>query len=217
MVDIESMARDIVARSRRQAELLLAEAQAEAEKLKAKGFGDGLAEGNAAGAAEGLEQGRKAGEQKALEENRVQLQQAFAAISQAAVALNATRADLESAALQEVVKLSIAIAARITKRQGLIEPQALAANLEEAIKLVVQQSDLRIAIHPAQRQTLDQTLPKLSLKFPSLKHVEIVEDAEIAPGGCRISTRQGIVDADLGVQLDRIVHDLLPLPQEQSA
>jgi len=32
-------------------------------------------------------------------------------------------------------------------------------------------------------------------------------------GGCRIYSRQGQVDADLDVQLERVVSDLLPMNQ----
>ena len=201
-------------RARQQADQLLAATQVEAEKLKAEAKAQGLAEGQREGTAHGLEQGRKAGEQQALNEHKAQLQQAVAALNQAAATLNTSRADLESAALQEVVKLAIAIARRVTKRQGLLDPDMLIANLEEAMKLVVQQTGLRITLHPSQRKTLDAALPKLGLKWASLKHVEIVEDATILPGGCRISTCQGEIDADLGVQLDRVVADLLPGLQE---
>jgi flagellar assembly protein FliH len=134
----------------------------------------------------------------------------------AAAELQASRAELEAAALQEVVRLAIAIARRITKRQGVLDPQVLTANLEEAMKLVSDASDVRIAIHPNQRKTLDAALPQLGLSFPPLKHVEIVEDPAIAPGGCRVFTRNGQIDADLDVQLDRIVSDLLPRPREDA-
>jgi flagellar biosynthesis/type III secretory pathway protein FliH len=82
------------------------------------------------------------------------------------------------------------------------------------MKLVVTNTNLRIEIHPSQRQTLDAALPQLGLRYPSLKHVEVVQDAAIAPGGSRISTCQGLVNADLDVQLDRVIADLLPATQE---
>jgi flagellar assembly protein FliH len=214
MADIERAAKGMLLRARQQADALLAAAQVEGEKLRADAKVAGLAEGRREGMVQGIEQGRKAGEQQALNEHKAQLQQAIAALNLAATTLNTGRADLESAALQEVVKLAIAIARRVTKRQGLLEPDVLIANLEEAMKLVVQQTGLRIVIHPAQRKTLDEAMPKLAMKWASLAHVEITEDATVAPGGCRIITCQGQIDADLGVQLDRVVADLLPAPQE---
>jgi flagellar biosynthesis/type III secretory pathway protein FliH len=78
------------------------------------------------------------------------------------------------------------------------------------MKLVVHSTDLRIALHPSQKQTLADLLPKLALNWPNFSHVELVEDETLSPGGCRIFTRQGMIDADLGEQLNRIAADLLP-------
>jgi len=36
------------------------------------------------------------------------------------------------------------------------------------------------------------------------------DDPTLAPGGCRIFTKSGVVDGDLNVQIDRVVGDLLP-------
>ena len=214
MADIEDGARRILLRARQQADQLLAAAQTEAEQLKAEAHVNGLAEGMREGMARGMEQGCKAGEQQALGEFRTQLEAAIAALKAGAATLSTSRSELESRALAEVVKLAIAIARRVTKRQGILDPQVLTANLQEAMKLVVQHAGLRIAVHPAQRQTLDGALPQLGLTWPSLKHVEIAEDATISPGGCRIITCQGSINADLDVQLDRVVVDLLPVSQE---
>ena len=91
------------------------------------------------------------------------------------------------------------------------------ANLEEAMKLVVRQTDLRIELNPSNRKTFDAALPQLAMKWPGMKHVEVIEDAALSPGGCRVNTCTGQIDADLGVQLDRVVADLLPAPQEVTA
>ena len=42
----------------------------------------------------------------------------------------------------------------------------------------------------------------------------VVEDAALAPGGCRVHTRGGKIDASLDAQLDRITADLMPAPEE---
>ena len=78
------------------------------------------------------------------------------------------------------------------------------------MKLAVGAADVRIAIHPAQRATLTAALPALRAEWPLLKHVELIEDAALGPGGCRIHTRGGLIDADLDTQLDRVIEDLLP-------
>ena len=139
-----------------------------------------------------------------------QLQQAMNCLSSAMAAIDAGRADLEATALAEVVRLATAIAARVTKRQGLIDPAVLTANLTEAMKLTVQCTDVRIAVHPQQRKTLDAALPQLQMQWPNLSHVQVIDDASLEPGGCRVFTEEGQIDADVSGQLDRIVAELLP-------
>jgi flagellar assembly protein FliH len=213
MKDIENHARAVLARARQQAEELLAEAQAEGERLKVAAKAEGLAAGRIEGLAKGLEDGRKSGAQQALNEQKAQLANVVKGLTQAAMELDASRRKLEADALAEVVELAAAVARRVTKRQGVIDPGVLAANLGEAMKLVVSASDVRIAVHPAQRQLLLDALPKLQMTWPSLKHVQLVDDPKIAPGGCRVYTARGEVDADLDGQLDRVIGDLLPQPR----
>jgi len=217
MKDIETQAKALLIRARQQADQLLAAAQTEAQQLKVAAKAEGLAEGKREGMAQGLEAGKKSGEQAALAEHRAQFQQAIAALSAAANVLESQRAELEAAGVQAVVALAIAIARRVTKRQGLLDPQVLSANLEDAMRLVMDAADLRISIHPSQRQTLDAALPQLQMSLPKLKHAQFLEDETLAPGGCKILTGQGEVNADLQTQLDRIVADLLPTPSAVGA
>jgi flagellar assembly protein FliH len=212
--DIEDHARVLLARAKQQAEELLIEAQAEGERLKAAAKAEGLTAGRTEGLANGMDEGRKQGAQQALNEQKAQLANVVKSLTKAASELDASRRKLEAEALAEVVELAAAVARRVTKRQGLIDAGVLAANLGEAMKLVVSASDVRIAVHPRQRQALLDALPKLQMTWPSLQHVQLVDDAALAPGGCRIYTARGEVDADLDGQLDRVIADLLPGPPE---
>jgi flagellar assembly protein FliH len=210
LADIEQHAKKVLLRAQRRAEQLLAAAQAEGETIKQEARAEGLAQGHREGLAQGLEQGLQSGQQTALNEHRSQLQQAMTLLTAALASLDASRADLEATGLAEVVRLAIAIATRVTKRQGMIDPAVLTANLTEAMKLVVQSADVRLAVHPQQRATLDAVLPQLRLQWPNLAHVQVVDDATLEPGGCRIFTGEGQIDADLSGQLDRIIAELLP-------
>jgi flagellar assembly protein FliH len=214
MRDIESQAQAILLRARQQAEQLLAGEQAEALKLKAEAKAAGFVEGRREGMAKGVEEGGRSGHDQALNENRAQLTVLVKNLTASMNELQQSRRQLESQAIHEVVKLAIAIARRVTKRQGMIDPAVLTANINEAMKLVVHSSDVRLAIHPSQKKLLMEELPRLQLSWPNLEHVELIEDADIAPGGCRVFTGQGHIDGDLDVQLDRIIADLLPATPE---
>jgi flagellar assembly protein FliH len=210
MRDVEDAAKRILLRAREQAEALLAEAQEQAEALKSEGYQHGLEVGHKDGLAQGHQQGTKAGTQQALAEHKPAFAAAVTALTAAARELESQRLNLESDGLREVVNLAVGIARRVTKRQGLIEPDVLTDNLRDAMKLVAHAADVRIVVHPSQKSTLESTLPQLRLSWPDLKHVELVEDATLSPGGCRIFTARGSIDADLDEQLDRVVNDLLP-------
>jgi flagellar assembly protein FliH len=214
LADVEKVAKALLINARQQAEALLARARREAEEIKTRAHAQGLEEGLLEGVTKGTEEGRLSGHQQALAEHRDKFAEAVGALSSAMVELNASRADLDSAALQEVVELSLSVARRVTKRQGALDPAVVAENLREAMKLVVHAGDVKVAIHPLQRRTLEETLPALKLEFPTLGHVELVDDATISPGGCRVFAGNGMVDAELEEQLDRVAAELLPEPQE---
>jgi flagellar assembly protein FliH len=215
MKDVEDQARALLTGARRKAEQFLLAAQEEAEHLKAMAKAEGFAQGRQEGLEDGTRQGAEAGLKQALDEQSQALRDAVAALAEASQQIEQSRVALEAEALQDVVELSLAVARRVTKRQGEIDPAVLRENLRDAMRLVVHASDLRIAVHPTQRLTLDEALPALSLEFPQLAHVAIIEDPALSPGGCRVHTRGGKIDADLDAQLGRIVADLMPSREEQ--
>jgi flagellar assembly protein FliH len=217
MKDVETQAKEILIRAQRQAEQLLIAAQMEGEELKKRMQAEGYAAGRQEGMAKGMEEGKKAGHQAALTEHKAQFQQAVAALANAMKQVEASRKQLEADALAEVVQLAVAVARRVTKRQGELDEQVVVENLREAMKLVVHAADIRVAIHPKQKQVMADALPKLQLEWPALEHAELVEDATLAVGGCRVFTLHGRVDADLDGQLDRVVADLMPQAAETGA
>jgi flagellar assembly protein FliH len=210
MRDVEEVVRRVLLKARVQAANLVAVARQEAEAIKARAAAEGKQEGKEQGLAEGLDEGRAAGREQALAEYGPQLAAAVEAFAGAATRIDVSRRELEAAVLGEVVELAAAIARRVTKRQGLIDPGVLAANVAEALKVVVRGSDVRVAVHPAQLQTLAAALPGLRPSLPHLGHVELVEDATLTPGGCRVYSQDCSVDGDLDTQLDRVIDDLLP-------
>lgn len=208
--DVEQHARQLIARAKEDAQKILDEARIEAEQLKLRAHDNGLIEGKTLGIRQGREEGLKAGRDDALAQHREQLSQAVSALKQAATEIDRSRHDLHEEAVNDVLELAIAIARRVTKLQGVRDPQVAVANVTEAMKLVSHASDIRIAIHPDQKSTLDAALPALRLEWPQLRHVEIVEDAALTPGSCRLFTAQGQVDGEIEEQLERIVSDLVP-------
>jgi flagellar biosynthesis/type III secretory pathway protein FliH len=217
MKDIEIQARSLLVRARAQSEQMLEDAEKQAEQLKRLAAEQGKKEGFAQGLAEGTQAGKKAGHDQALNEHRTQFTQLIQSINTALGSFEKQRQSLETQGVTDVVALAMSIARRVTKLQSTIDPEVLTANLHEAMKLVVHGADLRIAIHPSQKKTLTAELPNLQLQWPALAHAELIEDPALSPGGCRVLSRQGIIDADLDQQLDRVMANLLPEKKEKLA
>ncbi len=214
MADIEKQAQALVLRARQQAEQMLAGARAEAELIKERARAQGATEGSLEGHNQGRAEGRKAGREDAAREMKQALTMAVAALNSAAAAVDGSRRELEGTAVHDVLELALLLADRVTRRQGKFDRSVAVANVTEAVRLVVGATAVRIAISPADRAVLEETLPAIRLQLPRLQHIELVTEDSMAPGGCRVFTAGGEIDATLDTQLARIAADLMPDHEE---
>ena len=204
--DVEEQARARLADAQAEAERIIADARARAADIESAA----REQGQAAGWQQGHSDGHDCGASAARDEHAARLRELIATFAAAAAALDQFRAQVEAAATRDAVELALAIAARITKRQGAIDPAVLLENVRGAMNVVGRTSVTRVAVHSSQRALLEEILTQLQGDSPSLRHAEIVDDDAITPGGCRVCTSHGHVDADLQTQLDRVVMKLLP-------
>jgi flagellar assembly protein FliH len=208
--DIEAQANSMLLRAKRKAEQIIAAAQTEAVEIHRQAEAQAMAAGHQQGLERGIAEGKKSGHAAALAEHGASLTKLVAALSKASQEIEQNREELRTRGLAEVIGLAGAIARRITKRQGILDPEVLGANLREAMSLAVHAADVRITLHPSQVEKLQAELPGLRLAWPQLKHVQLAEDASIAPGGAKIQCMHGQIDGDLNTQLDRIIGELMP-------
>ena len=146
-----------------------------------------------------------------------ELRKAVVALNTAAAEAIGAKEQMKSDAVSELVELAVAIAERVIKRQVMIDPQVLVANLREALALTGRQKQLRVAIHPSQCQVLAAAIPQLQMEWPAIGGAQIIEDESLTPGGCRVLTDHGQIDADLNAQLDRVIAGLLPPASQEEA
>ena len=124
--EFEAQARQHVEDGRREAAEIVSAAQARAAELETAA----RERAHADGWRQGYQEGQQLGRAEALEQFRDELHDAVAALSKLDNAIESVRAELESAALSDVVKLAVAIAERVTKRAGLIDPVAQTAPMQ---------------------------------------------------------------------------------------
>jgi flagellar assembly protein FliH len=214
MADIESHARKMLLQARQQADQLLAAAQAEAEAMKRQALEEGTAQGLAAGKREGLAQGKAegvaTGRKEAFEAEKTDLTELAAALAAALEQFDGGRRAMIEEAEAELLPLALSIARKVTKRMGAIDPRVVESNAREAVRLLATKHDVRIVLHPSQSQLMHSVVDRMKVQWPQLGHVTLVDDTSITPGGCRVHTAGGEIDAELDSQLDRLARELVP-------
>lgn len=172
------------------------------------------------GLAKGLEAGRVAGREEAFAEAKKEFAERQAALVQAFTAAVASieegRRAWLSAAHQDLVELALAIARRVVHQVGQAERDAVLGNLEQAVRIVGARSEVTIAINPVDAEGARAFARGLTETAETWAHVRLVEEAEISPGGCRVSWGSGSINCTLEKQLERIERELKNQDERES-
>jgi len=189
-------ARAEVAKAQEEAAALVEAARAEAEALRAQAQEEGRQAGLAAGRAEGEA------------EVRAQVEPLLAALRRAleeaaAAAAAASRRDEE-----DMVRLALAIAARLSRQPEIVGPDAVHRVLEEELPRAAGLPMVTIRLHPADLEALQEVTGELARRLDGGTEVVWVADDRLQRGGCLIETDRGHLDARVETRLDRIAEEL---------
>jgi len=110
---------------------------------------------------------------------------------------------------RQAIHLATAIAERVIRRELRATPQIPLDLVREALQLAAGPSHLRVLMHPEDVRVLGAQLTPLLASIDSGATAELVADAGIEAGGCRVETECGSVDQQFSVQLGRIEEELL--------
>ena len=199
----------------REMEQVRASAWAEAEAIveAAKTEGDNIRrtaheQGHRAGREQGFREGREAGRAEALEAARKEFAEQQKSLIESCqrlmTGINAGRVAWEAAARRDLIELAVAIARRVARHVGERDREAVLENLEEAVRLAGTRSEVSIVVSPLDAEAAREFARPLVEGREQCRHVRVVEDAAVSPGGCLIQWSGGAVDARLETQLDRI-------------
>lgn len=181
---------------RRQAAEILAEAQAEAQRIRQKARVEGIAAGR--GEVEALV------DKKLAEQLGTLLPALGAAVQQIQQAKQAWLAEWE----KNAVHLAAAIAAKVIRRELAHAPEIPLQLVREALELAAGGGQVRVRLNPGDYQTLAPQAKTLVRELTPLGSTEVIADEAITPGGCRVETEFGAVDQQIESQLKRIEEEL---------
>ena len=115
---------------------------------------------------------------------------------------------------QEVLALAISISEKILRHEIRQRPEVTAELIREALELVVGGGQFKVHLNPHDVESLGPWVARLASEMGELLPTDIVADAEVSQGGCRVVTKFGVIDQTIEAQLSRIEEDLIDRSEE---
>lgn len=115
---------------------------------------------------------------------------------------------------QEVVRLALAIAARVLRREALMDPLLLSGAVRVALGQLSDTTEVRLRVPAAEHEMWSEML-RLMPNLPV--RPEVVADEALPSAECRIETRLGAVDLGVKSQLAEIERGFFDLLEKREA
>ena len=130
------------------------------------------------------------------------------ALEQAIEGIRSARAEWLLHWEKTAVHVAAAIAGRVIRRELSRQPEIALALVKEALELAAGCGEMQLRMHPEDVAALGPRAQQLTAELGALGKAEVVADARITRGGCRIETRFGSIDQQFEAQLARIEEEL---------
>ncbi|MCX7014266.1 MAG: FliH/SctL family protein [Candidatus Sumerlaeota bacterium] len=174
-----------VERIMRQAEETLAEAKRRAGEIEREAYQKGFAQGEKAGMALGQQR----------------LEPTLKAFSQLVEEIATLRGRLIAENDKFILQMGLLAAAEILHDEITTRDEAVLGNVRAALEKVVRGATLRLRVSPHDFKLVQLHLPLLLNLVANREDFHLEADAEIARGGCFLSTDAGDIDAQIDTQL----------------
>ena len=150
--------------------------------------------------ATGLREGEAAGRQRA----NAEVQAAIERMSRAVAEMAGLRAQLRKDAEADTVKLALAIARRVLRRELAADPDALKGVLLAALAKLQGQEISRVRVHPSHAALVSECLRSQAAG----QTIEVLADHTRQPGDAIFETQRGNLDVSVETQLAEIERGL---------
>ncbi len=151
-----------------------------------------------------VEEAHIRGRQEGLDCAEKSLGSATQALVAAAEEISRLRESLARNNSQDMLRLVMAVAAQVIHREITADPDIVLTIIENALQSSVRADHYRVVINPADLETVTKQKPLFLASISGLKNLSIETDASISPGGCRVDSELGNVDATIETQLEVI-------------
>ncbi len=148
--------------------------------------------------------GRREGEDIGRAQATAELQPVMERLARSIDEMGRLRARLRQEAESDLVKLALAIAKRVLRREMAIDPEALHGLILAALEKLQGQEISRVKVHPSQSSIMQACLQK-SVTGAA---IAVLADPACEPGTAIFETKHGNLDASVDSQLQEIERGL---------
>jgi flagellar assembly protein FliH len=166
---------------------ILADATAEAARVRELARAEGHAEGLAQGREDGLFEARSAA----------------SALREALAEALTLRAQLAAETEADAVALALALAAKILAGTLAVGPERVLDTVRGALRRVADRRRVTLLVDPADLETVSAAIAEVEVQVGSIDHCDVQADRRVGRGGAIVRTLESEVDASVDTQLER--------------
>lgn len=169
------------------AQVIVARAEAEADRVRNEARQQGFAEGMVAG----------------RDQLRSLAEPVVDALSQAVEELRRLQADAADIIEHEAVVLAMEIAEKVVAGAIAVEPERVLDVVRGALRAIVERERIVIQVNPDDLGIMREGLDELAGSLGGIEHVEVQEERRVKRGGAVVRTTVGEIDANITTKLER--------------
>ncbi len=203
--DLAAQAREIILDSRKEAAAILAGAKTQALEIKAEAAQAGQAEGFARGLAKGAAQAQVDAQAQIQARTAEVVDLAKAIVAQLAAAKDQAQARMRN----DMLNLSLQLASKIVGQVAVSDIAAARANLEKVLRLCSGGGEIVLKVNPGQLRRLQEHCGELTEALAVQGPVRLLPDESVGPGGVKLISGSGEIDATIETQLANLAKGLV--------
>lgn len=194
---------EMVQEAQSQADRIVAEAKAKADEMirsASKEKETVLKEARAQGTQAGKEAGFKESTEKAL----ALIKRAEEVLLEAEHKRNEIIKEAEA----EIIELVILLAERVIKTELTQNKEIILGNVSAAVKRITGEGEITVKVNLSDLELTESMKEEFIAGLSGIEGIKIKIDPTITPGGCKIETNFGIIDAQIETQFDQLAEGL---------
>lgn len=187
--------------ARAEAEAIKKSARLEVDSLRDKAYKEGYTLGE--------EKGIAAGESQGMHEASLDWQNLMKESEALINELQTSRMGILKASEEEMLKLIIAFARSVIKIEPIAQPEIVLRNIDQALNRVSEVDKIVMRINLRDKSMCQAHKDQFMARLSSVSELRIVEDSSLSPGGIKIETGVGTIDATIESQAKELEKALL--------